>query len=153
MLTKSQKRTKPATVLLVEDDIADQELTRRALVEDIVRVDLHIVSSGREALDYLRHRGKHANPVDSPRPDMVLLDLNMPGMSGREVLEEIRADPELKQLVVVVLTTSSQAADVTRSYELACHSFITKPVQADRFMSIIRKLGRYWFELVTLPPA
>lgn len=152
MLMNARKRVKPAVVLLIEDDIADQELTRRALVEGVVSVDLRIVSSGREAMDYLNHKGKYSDPRSSPRPDLILLDLNLPGMSGREVLAEIRSDPDLRQLVVVVLTTSDQIADVSRSYELACHSYITKPVQAEKFISIIRSLGHYWFELVTFPP-
>ncbi|MCB9852320.1 MAG: response regulator [Phycisphaerales bacterium] len=152
MLSQTRKRVKPAVVLLVEDDLADQELTRRALVEDVVRVDLQIVNSGSEAMAYLQRRGKYANPLDSPRPDMILLDLNLPGMSGREVLQAIRKDPALKNLVVVVLTTSEQDADITNSYDLHCHSFVTKPVNVNRFLSIIRDLGRYWFELVTLPP-
>lgn len=153
MLTQTRKRVKPAVVLLVEDDLADQELTRRALVEDVVRVDLRIVNSGSEAMDYLLHRGKYANPIESPRPDMILLDLNLPGMSGREVLQAIRADAALRNLVVVVLTTSEQNIDIANSYDLNCHSYITKPVNVNRFVSIIRDLGRYWFELVTLPPA
>lgn len=151
MLTQERTRLKPAVVLLVEDDIADQELTRRALMDDVIRVDLRIVSSGVEAMDYLQRRGKYADDLASPTPDLVLLDLNLPGMNGREVLKAVRADPELRHLVVVVLTTSEQSADVVGSYELSCHSFITKPVQAERFMSTIRKIGRYWFELVTLP--
>ena len=153
MLVQTQRRAKPAVVLLVEDDLADQELTRRALVDDVIRVDLRIVNSGTEAMDYLCHRGKYADPAESPRPELVLLDLNLPGMTGLEVLQAIRSDDVLRQLVVVVLTTSEQTSDITRLYELNCHSYITKPVNVKRFVSIIRDLGRYWFELVTLPPA
>ena len=151
MLTQTVKRTKPAVVLLVEDDLADQELTRRALVEDMIRVDLRIVNSGGEALDYLRRDGKYSDPADAPRPDLILLDLNLPGISGREVLEEIRSDSALRHLVVIILTTSEEQSDIARAYGMNCHSFVTKPVNVTRFISVIRELGRYWFELVTLP--
>lgn len=150
-MLESTQHNKPAIVLLVEDDLADQELTKRALVDDFLRVDLRIVNSGNEAMDYLLNRGKYADVRDAPRPDLVLLDLNLPGMNGREVLEAIRSDASLRKLVVVVLTTSGQDEDVIRSYELNCHSYITKPVQVDRFVSTLRSLGRYWLQLVTLP--
>lgn len=139
---------KTASLLLIEDDPGDQELTRRALTEGVLKTDLHVVSDGEEALDYLFRRGPFSNAV---MPDLILLDLNMPNLDGREVLRTIRADQRLGHIPVVVLTTSKYEADILRSYELGCNSFITKPVRVDEFVETIQKLGRYWLELVTLP--
>lgn len=144
---------KPAVVLLAEDDPGDQELTRRALQEDIVRTVLYIVSDGEEAMDFLLRRGRYANAAAAPRPDLLLLDLNMPKLDGRQVLERIRKDAGLRRLPVVVLTTSKQEEDIIRSYDLGCNSFITKPVDIVAFMRTVKELGSYWFELVTLPPS
>lgn len=146
-----QSRGKPAVILLVEDDPGDQELTRRALTDDVLKAELHIVSDGEEALEYLHRRDRYADAQDAPYPDLVLLDLNMPNLDGREVLQRIKADPKLRKLPVVVLTTSRQEADIVRGYDLGCNSFITKPVDVDDFVRAIRELGSYWFELVTLP--
>jgi CheY-like chemotaxis protein len=143
---------KPAVVLLAEDDPADQELTRRALLEDVIKTDLHIVSDGEMALDYLHQRGPFADAATAPRPDLLLLDLNMPRIDGKEVLRQMRSDPGLRRIPVVVLTTSKQEEDIIRSYDLGCNSFITKPVDIDGFIRTVRELGSYWFELVTLPP-
>jgi CheY-like chemotaxis protein len=144
-------RTRNATILLVEDDPGDQELTRRALEDDIVRTNLRIVNDGKEALDYLHREGAFTDPKDSPRPDLILLDLNMPRVDGRQVLEQVREDPDISRIPVIALTTSDEEEDVLRSYALGCKSFIKKPVEIDAFIEAIRELQHYWFELVTLP--
>jgi CheY-like chemotaxis protein len=143
---------KPAVILLAEDDKGDQELTRRALEEGKIRNDLRIVEDGEEALAYLFRRGKYKDPATSPRPDLLLLDLNLPRVDGREVLERVRADSKLRRMAVVVLTTSRQEEDILRSYELGCNSFITKPVAMDQFIRVIQALEEYWFQIVVLPP-
>jgi CheY-like chemotaxis protein len=140
-----------AVVLLAEDDPADQELTRRAFQDDVLKADLRIVPNGEAALDYLRRRESFADPEQAPRPDLVLLDLNMPRIGGKQVLREMREDPELRRIPVVVLTTSQQEEDILRSYSLGCNSFVTKPADIDLFIQTIRKLGSYWLELVALP--
>lgn len=146
----AKRRT--AVILLVEDDPGDQELTRRALKEGILITDLHVVSDGQEALDYLQRRAEYANPSASPRPDLILLDLNMPRMDGREVLRHVRKDPDIAHIPIVVLTTSEQEQDILQSYKIGCNSFITKPVYFDNFIRAVQQLDRYWLELVTLPP-
>lgn len=120
--------------------------------EDIVRTVLYIVSDGEEAMDFLQHRGRYTNAEAAPRPDLILLDLNLPKLDGRQVLRKIRQDADLRNLPVVVLTTSEQEEDVVRSYDSGCNSFITKPVDIVTFMRTVKELGDYWFELVTLPP-
>ena len=140
-----------AVILLAEDDPGDQELTRRALEEDVLRVDLRIVSDGDEALDYLFQRGAFADKLAAPRPDLMLLDLNMPKRNGREVLQVLKASPDLCRIPVVVLTTSQQEADIISTYDLGCNSYVQKPVDLDQFIDVVRKLGNYWFEIVTLP--
>ncbi len=141
----------PAVVLLVDDDPGDQELTRRALTGGMFRVDLRVVSDGEAAIEYLSRVGRHAGSGQSPVPDLVLLDLNMPKLDGREVLKSIKGTAALRHIPVVVLTTSQQEADIVRSYDLGCNAFITKPVEVDDFVHAIRELESYWFELVTLP--
>jgi two-component system response regulator len=138
-------------VLLAEDDAADQELTRRALERDVLRADLQVVENGEELLAYLRNEKPYDDVRDNPRPDIILLDLNMPRMDGRQALVQIRNDACLKAIPVVVLTTSQQDEDIVHSYRLGCNSFITKPVEIDKFIHTVRQLGSYWFELVTLP--
>lgn len=148
-LTRKPRR---AVVLLIEDDPGDQELTRRALAEGVIKVDLRIVTDGVHAMAYLTRVGEYSDPLKAPPPDLILLDLNMPKIDGREVLRRIKSEPKLREIPVVVLTTSEQESDIVRSYDLGCNSFITKPVDLDGFIQAIRKLGAYWFELVTLPP-
>jgi CheY-like chemotaxis protein len=143
---------RPAIILLAEDDLGDQELTKRALEEGKVENELYIVKDGEEALDYLFRRGRYTDPETSPRPDLFLLDLNMPKLDGRQVLEQIRSIYELRNIRVVVLTTSRQEEDITRSYDLGVHSYITKPVDLDQFFNVIRTLEEYWFQIVVLPP-
>ena len=143
---------KPAIILLAEDDLGDQELTKRALEEGKVENELYIVKDGEEALDYLFRRGRYTDPETSPRPDLFLLDLNMPKLDGRQVLEQIRSIHELRNIRVVVLTTSRLEEDITRSYDLGVHSYITKPVDLDQFFNVVRTLEEYWFQIVVLPP-
>ena len=139
-------------ILLAEDDPGDQELTRRALENDAFATDLRIVADGEEVLEYLERRGRYEHAGTAPSPDLILLDLNMPKMNGREVLEVLRQNPATARIPVVVLTTSQQEADILRSYDLGCNSFIQKPVELDAFVETVRKLGDYWFDVVTLPP-
>lgn len=139
------------TILLAEDDPGDQELTRRALQEDLERIDLRIVEDGEEALEYLQRREAYSDPDSAPRADLILLDLNMPRMNGRELLKILKDDPDLGRIPVVVLTTSEQEADILRSYDLGCNSYIQKPVDMDQFCRAVRQLGQYWFDVVTLP--
>lgn len=142
---------RPAIILLAEDDLGDQELTKRALEEGKVENELYIVKDGEEALDYLFRRGRYTDPETSPRPDLFLLDLNMPKLDGRQVLEQICSIHELRNIRVVVLTTSRQEEDITRSYDLGVHSYITKPVDLDQFFNVIRTLEEYWLQIVVLP--
>lgn len=137
-------------ILLVEDSPADVRLTQEAFAETAHPVELHVACDGVEALDFLRRRGAHAN---APRPDLILLDLNMPRMDGREVLAEIKRDPELRRTPVVVLTTSEDEEDVLQAYQLNANCFITKPVDLDRFFEVVRAIDLFWLGTVALPPA
>lgn len=139
------------TLLLAEDDPDDRMLIRDALREAKLANDLHVVEDGEELLDYLHRRGRHASAAEAPRPGLILLDLNMPRKDGREALQEIKADPELRQIPVVVLTTSKAEEDVFRSYDLGANSFITKPVTFQSLVEVMRTLEKYWFEIVELP--
>ena len=121
--------------------------------EDVIRTTLYIVSDGEEAMDFLQHRGRYTNVAAAPKPDLILLDLNLPKLDGRQVLQKIRQDAGLRGLPVVILTTSEHDEDVIRSYDTGCNSFITKPVDIVVFMRTVKELGAYWFELVTLPPS
>jgi len=135
-------------VLLIEDNPADVRLTREALSERKVVNRLNVVSDGVEALRYLRHEGSYAA---SPRPDLILLDLNLPRKSGREVLEEIKADPDLRRIPVMVLTTSKAEEDLDRAYSLHANCYIRKPVDLDEFLEVVRSIEHFWFTIVTLP--
>ena len=150
--TEDRDGAKRVVILLADDDPGDQELTRRALQDDVVRSELHIVGDGEELLDYLFRRGKYDQTESSPRPDLILLDLNMPKMNGREALQVLKQDPDLSLIPIVVLTTSQQETDIVRSYDLGCSSYIQKPVDIDQFIEVVRMLGNYWFDIVTLPP-
>ena len=135
-------------ILLVEDDPGDAGLTKAALAQARILCKLHHVSDGVEAMAFLRRQGIHAN---APTPHLVLLDLNMPRMGGREVLAAMRGDEILHKIPVVVLTTSDVEADIETSYELGANSFITKPVDIDQFIDSIKAVGDYWFSIVRLP--
>ena len=138
-------------ILLVEDSPEDFETTERAFRKSGLRNPIFRCSDGDEALDYLHRRGQYADPAKSPRPGVILLDLNLPGTDGREVLSEIKADPGLKQIPVVVLTTSRDERDVDACYKAGASSYIQKPVDLDGFIKAIERLNGYWFEVVILP--
>lgn len=139
---------KPIEILMVEDSPGDVRLAREALKDGKVGNRLNVVSDGEEALEYLRNRGKFAGV---PRPDLILLDLNLPRKDGREVLAEIKSDPELASIPVVVLTTSKAEEDVARSYELHANCFITKPVELESFIKVIRSIQDFWLVIARLP--
>lgn len=141
----------PIVILMADDDADDRMLTRDALEESRVLNDLRFVEDGEELMEYLTRRGKYSNPEDSPRPGLILLDLNMPKKDGREALKEIKSDPNLRRIPVVVMTTSKAEEDVFRSYDFGASSFITKPVTFDRLVELMRTLGEYWVEFVELP--
>jgi CheY-like chemotaxis protein len=142
---------KPITILVADDDADDRLMILDALRENRLANDLHFVHDGVELMDYLRRQGKFAPPAECPRPGLILLDLNMPKMDGREALSEIKGDPDLRGIPVVVLTTSRAEEDIYRTYHTGVNSFIAKPVTFEALVSITRELGRYWFELVELP--
>jgi chemotaxis family two-component system response regulator Rcp1 len=138
----------PIEILLVEDNPADARLTREALREGCVANHLHHVVDGIEALAFLRREGKYA---DAPPADIILLDLNLPRMDGREVLGELKQDPKLHLIPVVVLTTSEAEQDILRSYELHANCYITKPVDLDKFFKIVRTIEEFWLAIIKLP--
>ncbi len=144
-----QSSAKPVDVLLVEDDPGDVLLTEETLLGSKIRTNLHVAGDGVEALAFLRKEGRYAGV---PRPDLILLDLNMPRKDGREVLAEIKEDPDLKTIPVAVLTTSSQDEDILRSYELHANCYITKPVGLEQFATVVQSLEDFWFAIVKLPP-
>jgi len=137
-------------ILLVEDSPGDVLLTREALREARVANELHVVVDGVEAMRFLRHEGEHAR---APRPDIVLLDLNLPRKDGREVLAEIKGDPELRRIPVIVLTTSAAEKDVVEAYDAHANSYIRKPVDLEKFLRVVRTIEDYWGGFVALPPA
>jgi two-component system response regulator len=145
------KHPKPITILMADDDPDDRQMTEEAFAESRVVNDLRFVEDGVELMDYLHHRGKFSDPAASPRPGLILLDLNMPKKDGREALKEIKADPKIKNIRVVVLTTSKAEEDIFRSYDLSATSYITKPVTFERLVEVIKTLGKYWLEIVELP--
>jgi CheY-like chemotaxis protein len=145
------KERRPITILLADDDEDDRLLAKDALTESRLANDLHVVEDGEELMDYLYRRGRYAAPEDSPRPGLILLDLNMPKKDGREALKEIKADVSLRQIPVVVLTTSQAEEDIYRTYDLGANSFITKPVLFESLVKVMKDLGTYWFEIVELP--
>ena len=143
---------RPITILLADDDEDDRLMTRDALREARLHNDLHTVVDGVELLQYLRNEGAYAAPESAPWPGLVLLDLNMPRMDGREALQEIKRDPALRALPVVVLTTSKAEEDIVRTYELGVNSFISKPVTFLGLVEVMKAFSRYWLEIVDLPP-
>ena len=139
----------PIEILLVEDSPSDVRLTREALKDAKILNNLSVASDGEEAMEYLHRTGRHADAV---RPDLVLLDLNLPRKDGREVLAEMKADEELRSIPVVVLTTSRSEEDVLRAYDLHANCYITKPVGLDQFLRIVESIHGFWLSIVTLPP-
>jgi CheY-like chemotaxis protein len=146
------RERKPVVILVADDDEDDRLMARDALEEARLANELRFVEDGEELLEYLRHQGRYAEPGSSPRPGLILLDLNMPRKDGREAIRDIKADPELRQIPVVVLTTSKADEDIQRTYDLGVNSFITKPVSFGSLVEIMRTLGKYWFQIVELPP-
>ena len=142
---------KPNVILMADDDDDDRLLTRDAVAEAGLEGDLHFVENGEELLDYLCRRGKYQHPAAAPRPGLILLDLNMPLKDGREALREIRADPELRRIPVVVLTTSKADTDIGAIYDLGANSFISKPFQFEALVGVMKSLSQYWFKTVELP--
>lgn len=138
----------PIEILLIEDSLGDVRLTREALSEGKINNNLHVVSDGIEAMSFLLRRGGYAK---APTPDLILLDLNMPRMDGREVLAAIKADDELKHIPTVVLTTSDAERDILKSYKLHANCFITKPVDLDQFIRVVRSVEDFWLSIVKLP--
>src|SRR5262245_5713317 len=143
----SENSRKPITILMADDDPDDRQLTLEAFQESRLSNDLRFVEDGEELLDYLYRRGKYTDPETCPRPSIILLDLNMPKKDGREALQIIRSDPQLRPIRVIVLTTSKAEEDVLRSYDLSASSYITKPVTFEALVEVIRALGRYWLEI------
>lgn len=139
------------TILFAEDDDDDFMLARDALRESHILNGIYRVTNGEELLDFLRHRGAYTNPLTAPRPGIILLDLNMPRMDGREALTIIKGDPSLRRIPVVVLTTSRVETDILQSYDLGVSSFIQKPVTFEQLCQVIRVFKQYWFEIVELP--
>jgi len=144
------QKARPIQVLLVDDSPADVRLTREALGEGKIPSELSVVGDGVEALRYLRREGAYATVS---RPDLVLLDLNLPRKSGREVLEEIKSDPDLRRIPVMVLTTSRLDEDLDAAYSLHANCYIRKPVNLDDFLDVVRSIEQFWFMIVTLPPS
>ena len=145
------KYPKPITILMADDDPDDRQLTREAFEEAKLANDLRFVEDGVELLDYLHRRGKYADPASSPRPGLILLDLNMPRKDGREALQELKQDPRFRAIRVIILTTSKAEEDILRTYNLSAASYITKPVTFEGLVDVIRTMGKYWLEIVELP--
>lgn len=143
---------KPITILMADDDPDDRELTQEAFQENHLANELRFVEDGEDLLDYLYQRGKYSAPGAAPFPSLLLLDLNMPRKDGREALKEIKADPRFRGIRIVILTTSKAEQDVIESYDLSATSYITKPVTFERLVDVVKTLGRYWLEIVELPP-
>jgi CheY-like chemotaxis protein len=148
-MTHSQQR--PIVILLTDDDEEDLEMTVEALRESRLGNDVRTTRDGEELMDYLLRRGDYADPSDAPFPGLILLDLNMPKKDGREALAEIKGNPDLRLIPVIVLTTSKAEEDIFRSYDLGVNSFITKPVTFGGLVDAIKVLSQYWFEIVELP--
>ena len=149
-MSPQEKIGRPIDILLVEDNPGDVRLTQEALHAGKVYSNLHWARDGADALEFLRRQGKH---VGAPRPDIILLDLNLPKKDGREVLSTIKSDDAFKLIPVVILTTSSAEEDVLRSYELHANCFVTKPVDLDKFLQVIKSIDQFWLTIVTLPSA
>ncbi len=142
-------RGRPIEILLVEDNPADVRLTREAFKDGRVRNNLHVVEDGVEAVAFLRRQGRYASAV---RPDLILLDLNLPKMDGREVLAGIKADPDLRRIPVIVLSVSQAEQDILKSYNLNANCYISKPVDLDEFIRVVRAIEGFWLTIVKLPP-
>ena len=144
----SQNISKPAEILLIEDNPGDVRLTQECFKESKISNNLSVVMDGQEAIDFLQQKGKFAN---APRPDLILLDLNLPRKDGREVLAEIKADPDLRKIPVVVLTISKAEQDIFKTYDLHANCFITKPIDINQFTAIVKSIEDFWLTIVKLP--
>lgn len=144
-------QAQPIVILMADDDEDDVLLTQKALQKGKLLNTLYSVRDGEELLDYLLHRGAYTDAAAYPRPGIILLDLNMPKKDGREALREIKANPDVQDIPIVVFTTSKAEEDIYRSYKLGVNSFVTKPVTFDSLIEVMQALGKYWFEIVTLP--
>ncbi len=142
---------KSVTILMADDDADDRMMTAEACADAHLRNDLRFVEDGVELMEYLQHQGRYGDPAAAPRPGLILLDLNMPKKDGREALQEIKSDPNLKQIPIVVLTTSKEEEDIYRSYDLGAASYIQKPVTFEALVKVVKTLGRYWLDIVELP--
>ena len=138
-------------ILLIEDDEDDVSLTQRAFIKGKILNKLYVVRDGEEAMEFLEHRGRYSDPDDAPRPGIILLDLNMPKMDGREVLQKIKSSEKLRVIPVIVLTTSERDEDILESYENGANTFITKPVEFGKFVETVVTLGKYWLSIAELP--
>ena len=147
-MRSTQTPVRPAEVLLVEDNPGDVRLTLEALKEGNVLNRVSVVPDGVEAMAFLRRQGPYA---DAPRPNLILLDLNLPKKDGREVLAEIKADPDLKRIPIVILTTSQAEEDIARTYDLHANCYVTKPVDLDKFLEVVRSIEDFWLAFVQLP--
>ena len=147
-----KERRSHMVVLMAEDDADDRLLVKDAWEESCLPNELRFVEDGEELLDYLNQRGAYAAPDEAPRPGLVLLDLNMPRKDGREALEAIKANPDLRPIPIIILTTSQAEEDIQQAYALGASSFITKPVTLEALVHMMQTLGHYWFEIVELPP-
>lgn len=143
---------KAITILLADDDPDDRMLTKDAFEESRLRNNFEMVEDGEELMDYLRQRGKYTGKMARPLPGLILLDLNMPRKDGREALKEIKSCPELRRIPIVVLTTSKAEEDILKTYDLGVNSFVVKPVTFHGLVDVIKTVGKYWFEIVQLPP-
>lgn len=146
----SIKRT--VVILIADDDEDDRLMAKEALEENRLANEIRFVVDGEDLTDYLKCLGKYTEPGSAPRPGLILLDLNMPRKDGREALKEIKDDPELRQIPIIVLTTSKAEEDIYRTYDLGVNSFITKPVSFTALAEVMKTLAKYWFEIVELPP-
>ena len=147
-MTLTESNARSIEILLVEDNPGDARLTIEAMREAKLSNRLHVVEDGVEAMQFLRREGRFG---DAPRPDLILLDLNLPKKDGREVLAEVKSDPALKRIPVVVLTTSRAEQDVLSAYDLHANCYVTKPVDLEQFMKIVKQIDEFWIKLVTLP--
>jgi CheY-like chemotaxis protein len=145
------KDNKTPLILIADDDEDDRMFTKEAFEENFKEKEIRFVNDGVDLLDYLRRRNKYSDPDTSPRPSIILLDLNMPKMDGREALREIKSDPKLRTIPVVILTTSIAEQDVLKTYDMGVNCFITKPVSFTAFVEVTRTIGHYWFDIVKLP--
>lgn len=147
----SRKNKNPISILIADDDPDDRAMIKEAFEENFLLNELHFVEDGEELMNYLNRTGRYTNPDDNPMPGLIMLDLNMPRKDGREALEEIKSDPKLNHIPIIILTTSKTEEDIIKSYNLGVNCFITKPVKFVDLVQVTKTLGRFWLEIVTLP--